>query len=156
MLNLDADAPLSDFGWEYLNKITVLRENGIQLCSRPCCPAVGYLYNTQNYRPMWMSMQDFCAAHDGAGILDFSLYRLQRDLNLKNERLTDAHLNGAGAEKFTAILCQTIQERAAGKVAKFSTPPTVEEKLTPTPDDSILWQKCNRNNTKRRPLCSLW
>lgn len=41
LLNVDADAPLSDFGWEYLNKITdSARKTASGLCcSRPRCPA---------------------------------------------------------------------------------------------------------------------
>ena len=143
LLNVDPDAPLSDFGWEYLNKITdFCQENGIQLVLFTAPLPSGYLYNTQNYQAYVDALQDFCTAHAGLEYWDFSLYRLQRDLNLKIEDFSDAHhLNGAGAEKFTAILCQTIQERAAGKAVDEIFYPTVEEKLTLTPDDSILMAK---------------
>ena len=143
LLNIDPDAPLSDFGWEYLNKITdFCQENGIQLVLFTAPLPSGYLYNTQNYQAYVDALQDFCIAHAGLEYWDFSLYRLQRDLNLKIEDFSDAHhLNGAGAEKFTAILCQTIQERAAGKAVDEIFYPTVEEKLTLTPDDSILMAK---------------
>ena len=58
---------------------------------------------------------------------------------VENKIFSDAHhLNGAGAEKFTAILCKTIQRRAAGESVGDLFYQTVEEKLTLTPDDSVL------------------
>lgn len=41
LLNVDADAPLSDFGWEYLNKspISARKTASGLCCSRPRCPA---------------------------------------------------------------------------------------------------------------------
>ena len=49
LLNVDADAPLSDFGWEYLNKITdFCAENGIRLVLFTAPLPSGYLYNTEN------------------------------------------------------------------------------------------------------------
>ncbi len=92
----------------------------------------GYLYNTQNYQAYVDALQDFCTAHAGLEYWDFSLYRLQRDLNLKIEDFSDAHhLNGAGAEKFTAILCQTIQRNARQGRPWTKLYPTVEEELDP-------------------------
>ena len=89
----------------------------------------GYLYNTENYQSYVDALGNFCAAHDGLEYWDFSLYKLQSEINLKIEDFSDAHhLNGAGAEKFTAILCKTIHLFYQ----------TVEEKLTLTPDDSVL------------------
>ncbi len=69
----------------------------------------------------------------------FMIHLLQSEINLKIEDFSDAHhLNGAGAEKFTAILCKTIQRRAAGESVDDLFYQTVEEKLTLTPDDSVL------------------
>ena len=140
LLNVDADAPLSDFGWEYLNKITdFCAENGIRLVLFTAPLPSGYLYNTENYQSYVDALQNFCAAHDGLEYWDFSLYKLQSEINLKIEDFSDAHhLNGAGAEKFTAILCKTIQRRAAGESVDDLFYQTVEEKLTLTPDDSVL------------------
>ena len=130
-------------------------------CSRPRCPAAtrntpktisprvscalpislpsGYLYNTENYQSYVDELRNFCAAHDGLEYWDFSLYKLQSEINLKIEDFSDAHhLNGAGAEKFTAILCKTIRRRAAGESVDDLFYQTVEEKLTLTPDDSVL------------------
>ena len=54
------DAPLSDFGWEYLNKITdFCQENGIQLVLFTAPLPSGYLYNTQTTKPMWMPCRIF-------------------------------------------------------------------------------------------------
>lgn len=140
MLNVDADAPLSDFGWEYLNKITdFCAENDIRLVLFTAPLPSGYLYNTENYQSYVDALRNFCAAHDGLEYWDFSLYKLQSEINLKIEDFSDAHhLNGAGAEKFTAILCKTIQRRAAGENVDDLFYQTVEEKLTLTPDDSVL------------------
>lgn len=140
LLNVDADAPLSDFGWEYLNKITdFCAENGIRLVLFTAPLPSGYLYNTENYQSYVDALRNFCAAHDGLEYWDFSLYKLQSEINLKIEDFSDAHhLNGAGAEKFTAILCKTIQRRAAGESVDDLFYQTVEEKLTLTPDDSVL------------------
>ena len=99
----------------------------------------GYLYSTENYQSYVDALRNFCAAHDGLEYWDFSLYKLQSEINLKIEDFSDAHhLNGAGAEKFTAILCKTIQRRAAGESVDDLFYQTVEEKLTLTPDDSVL------------------
>ena len=76
----------------------------------------GYPYNTQNYQAYVDALQDFCTAHAGLEYWDFSLYRLQRDLNLKIEDFSDAHhLNGAGAEKFTAILAKRFRNARQGR-----------------------------------------
>lgn len=48
------------------------------------------------------------------------------------------HLNGAGADKFTAVLCDTIRRDAAGENVGDLFYDTVEDKLTLTPDESIL------------------
>lgn len=140
LLNVDADTPLSDFGWEYLNKITdFCAENGIRLVLFTAPLPSGYLYNTENYQSYVDALRNFCAAHDGLEYWDFSLYKLQSEINLKIEDFSDAHhLNGAGAEKFTAILCKTIRRRAAGESVDDLFYQTVEEKLTLTPDDSVL------------------
>ena len=138
--DVDPNAPLSDFGWEYLNKITdFCQENGIRLVLFTAPLPSGYVYNTQNYQSYVDALQGFCAEHDGLEYWDFSLYRLQSEIDLKLEDFSDAHhLNGAGAEKFTDILCKTIRRRAAGESADAIFYPTVEEKLTLTPDDSLL------------------
>ena len=74
---------------------------------------------------------------NGLEYWDFSLYKLQSEINLKIEDFSDAHhLNGAAEN--TAILCKTIQRRAAGESVDDLFYQTVEEKLTLTPDDSVL------------------
>ena len=117
----------------------VCAENGIRLVLFTAPLPSGYLYNTENYQSYVDALRNFCAAHDGLEYWDFSLYKLQSEINLKIEDFSDAHhLNGAGAEKFTAILCKTIQRRAAGESVDDLFYQTVEEKLTLTPDDSVL------------------
>lgn len=140
LLDVDPDTPLSDFGWEYLNKITdFCQENGIKLVLYTAPLPSGYLYNTQNYQAYVDAVQSFCAAHDGLEYWDFSLYRARNDMDLKPDDFSDAHhLNGSGAEKFTRTLCDTIQRRAAGQSADEIFYPTAEQKLAEMPDDTIL------------------
>ena len=54
------------------------------------------------------------------------------------EDFSDAHhLNGQGAGKFTAVLCDTIARNAAGEDVSELFFDSVEEKITLTPDQSI-------------------
>ncbi len=139
LLNVDADAPLSDFGWEYLNKITdFCAENGIRLVLFTAPLPSGYLYNTENYQSYVDALRN-CAAHDGLEYWDFSLYKLQSEINLKIEDFSDAHhLNGAGAEKVHRHSLQDDQAPCGGESVDDLFYQTVEEKLTLTPDDSVL------------------
>lgn len=140
LLNLDADAPLSEFGWEYLNKIAdFCEENGIRLVLFTAPLPSGYLYNTDNYQSYVDALNTFCAARDGLVYWDFSLWRDWDTLHLTVGDYSDAHhLNGAGADKFTAVLCDTIRRDAAGENVADLFYDTVEDKLTLTPDESIL------------------
>ena len=140
LLNLDADAPLSDFGWEYLNKIAdFCEENGIRLVLFTAPLPSGYLYNTENYQSYVDALNTFCAARDGLVYWDFSLWRDWDTLHLTVGDYSDAHhLNAAGADKFTAVLCDTIRRDAAGENVADLFYDTVEDKLTLTPDESIL------------------
>ena len=140
LLNVDPDAPLSDFGWEYLNKIAdFCAENGIRLVLFTAPLPSGYLYNTQHYQAYVDALQNFCAARDGLEYWDFSLWRDRDGLNLQVGDFSDAHhLNGSGAEKFTAALCAAIRARADGTDAETLFYATVDEKLTEAPDETIL------------------
>ena len=139
LLNVDADAPLSDFGWEYLNKITdFCAENGIRLVLFTAPLPSGYLYNTENYQSYVDALRN-CAAHDGLEYWDFSLYKLQSEINLKIEDFSDAHhLNGAGAEKVHRHSLQDDQAPCGGESVDDLFYPDGGGKLTLTPDDSVL------------------
>ena len=57
---------------------------------------------------------------------------------IRDRDFSDAHhLNGQGAEKFTAVLCDTIARENAGEDVSTLFYDTVEEKLELTPDQSI-------------------
>ena len=115
------------------------RENGIRLVLFTAPLPSGYLYNTDNYQSYVDALNTFCAARDGLVYWDFSLWRDWDTLHLTVGDYSDAHhLNGAGADKFTAVLCDTIRRDAAGENVADLFYDTVEDKLTLTPDESIL------------------
>ena len=96
-----------------------------------------YLYNTTNYQAYVDALRDF-AAENNTVYWDFSLYKDVDTLNLLVGDFSDAHhLNGQGAEKFTAVLCDTIARENAGEDVSTLFYDTVEEKLELTPDQSI-------------------
>ena len=83
------------------------------------------------------ALRDF-AAENNTVYWDFSLYKDVDTLNLLVGDFSDAHhLNGQGAEKFTAVLCDTIARENAGEDVSTLFYDTVEEKLELTPDQSI-------------------
>ena len=115
------------------------RENGIRLVLFTAPLPSAYLYNTDNYQSYVDALNTFCAARDGLVYWDFSLWRDWDTLHLTVGDYSDAHhLNGAGADKFTAVLCDTIRRDAAGENVADLFYDTVEDKLTLTPDESIL------------------
>ncbi len=139
LLNIDPDAPLSDFGWEYVNKIAdFCRENDIRLVLFTAPLPSAYLYNTQNYQAYVDALLQF-ASENGLAYWDFSLYKDPGVLNLGPGEFSDAHhLNGAGAERFTAVLCDTIARDAAGENVSELFYDDVEQKLTERPDNTIF------------------
>ena len=138
LLDVAPEAPLSDFGWEYLRKTAEFcQENGINLVLFTAPLPSAYLYNTTNYQAYVDALRDF-AAENSTVYWDFSLYKDVDTLNLLVGDFSDAHhLNGQGAEKFTAVLCDTIARENAGEDVSTLFYDTVEEKLELTPDQSI-------------------
>ncbi len=138
--NVDPAAPLSDFGWEYLNKIAdFCEENGIRLVLFTAPLPSAYVYNTENYQAYVDALNAFCAERDGLEYWDFSLWRDRSTMPLETGDFSDAHhLNSAGAEKFTAALCDTVTQRAEGTPLTELFYPTVAEKLAEAPDETIL------------------
>lgn len=139
LLDVDPEAPLSDFGWEYLRKITAFcQENDIRLVLFTSPLPSAYLYNTANYQAYVDALRAF-AAENNTVYWDFSLYKDVDTLDLRVGDFSDAHhLNGQGAEKFTAVLCDTIARETAGEDVSTLFYDTVAEKLELTPDESIL------------------
>ena len=138
LLDVDPEAPLSDFGWEHLRKTAAFcQENGINLVLFTAPLPSAYLYNTANYQAYVDALRDF-AIENNTVYWDFSLYKDVDTLNLLVGDFSDAHhLNGQGAEKFTAVLCDTIARGNAGEDVSTLFYDTVEEKLELTPDQSI-------------------
>ena len=138
LLDVDPEAPLSDFGWEYLRKTAEFcQENGIDLVLFTAPLPSAYLYNTANYQAYVDALRDF-ATENNTVYWDFSLYKDVDTLDLLVGDFSDAHhLNGQGAEKFTAVLCDTIARENAGEDVSTLFYDTVEEKLELTPDQSI-------------------
>lgn len=137
--NVDPEAPLSDFGWEYLTRIAEFcRDQGIRLVLFTAPLPSAYLSNTQNYQAYVDALRDFAAQY-GTEYWDFSLYRERKAIDLGGGDFSDAHhLNGIGAEKFTAVLCDVMARDAAGEDVTSLFCTTVEEKLRDYPDNTIF------------------
>ena len=135
VLDVDADAPLSDFGWEYLTRTTrFCRENGIRLVLVTAPLPSAYVEDTGNYQAYVDAMRAF-AAENGTEYWDFSLIADRELLPLGEEDYSDMHhLNGQGAEKFTAAFCEVASRSAVGENVSGLFCTTVEEKLTLAPD----------------------
>lgn len=137
--DVDPAAPLSDFGWDYLTRTAEFcRQQGIRLVLFAAPLPSAYLSNTQNYQAYVDAVRQFAEQY-GTVYWDFSLYRDAKVMDLGGGDFSDAHhLNGVGAEKFTAALCQVMALDAAGEDTTGLFCPTVEEKLTQYPDNTIF------------------
>lgn len=139
LLNVDPEQPLSAFGWEYLERIAdFCEEQGIRLVLFSAPLPSAYVSNTANYQAYVDAVQAFARDHDTV-YWDFSLYRKPKDMDLGGGDFSDAHhLNGTGAEKFTAVLADVIARDAAGEDVSALFCDTVEEKLTHFADNTIF------------------
>lgn len=138
VMDLDADAPLSSFGWEYLGRIAdFCSGQGIRLVLFTAPLPGAYAADTQNYQAYVNALRAF-AARSGSEYWDFTLYRDNQTLDMQVEDYADAHhLNGQGAEKFTAVLCDTAARRAAGEDVTLLFFDTLSEKLQNAPDGTV-------------------
>lgn len=138
VMDLDAEAPLSSFGWEYLNRIAALcAERGIRLVLFTAPLPGAYAADTENYQAYVEAVRGFAAEH-GSEYWDFTLYRDTETLDMQVEDYADAHhLNGQGAGKFTAVLCDTAARRAAGEDVTALFFDTLAEKLQIAPDSTV-------------------
>ena len=137
---VDPERPLSDFGWTNLARITEFcRQEGIRLVLFTAPLPSAYVANTENYQAYVDAVRAY-AAENGLQYWDFSLYRSQGDMkHMGAGEYSDAHhLNGAGAEIFTAELCEVIARDAAGEDVSALFCDTVEEKLTDYADNTIF------------------
>lgn len=135
---VDADQPVSAFGQEYLQKITDnCAQQGIRLVLVTAPLPSAFAANTENYQAYvdWMTAY---AAANGLEYWDFTLYKDAAALDLSFEDYSDAHhLNGQGAEKFTAVFCQVAARAAAGQSVAEEFYPTLAEKLALAPDATL-------------------
>lgn len=145
LLNVDPEQPLSDFGWEYLTRIAdFCQENEIRLVLFTAPLPSAYLYYTENYQSYVDAVQAFAAQYNTV-YWDFSLYRDRKAMDLGGGDFSDAHhLNGVGAEKFTALLSEVIARDAAGEDTTQLFCDTVEEKLTDWADNTIFMADAQR------------
>lgn len=139
LLNVDPDHPLSDFGLENLERIAAFcEEQEIRLVLFTAPLPSAYLCNTQGYQAYVNAVQEFAKQH-GTEYWDFSLYRNPKAMDLGGGDFSDAHhLNGAGAEKFTAVFCDVIARDMAGEDVSTLFCDTVEEKLAHFADNTIF------------------
>lgn len=139
LADIDPAQPLSDFGWTYLNRIADFCEaQGIKLVLFTAPLPSAYISNTADYQAYLDALRTFAEQH-GTEYWDFSLYRDSATLGLGAEDFSDAHhLNGQGAEKFTAVLCDVIERAAAGEDTAPLFCDSVQEKLTDCPDNTIF------------------
>ena len=135
ILDVDPEAPLSDFGWYNLRRITALcREQGIRLVLVTAPLPSAYAADTAHYQAYVDALRAF-AAEQGIESWDFTLYRDIEALPLTAEHFADAHhLNGAGARLFDAAFCRVAAQSAAGQDAAPLFFDTLEEKLALAPD----------------------
>lgn len=139
LLDVDPARPLSDFGWQNLERIaTFCAEKGIRLVLFTAPLPSAYLRNTKNYQSYVEAVRTFAEQH-GTVYWDFSLYRDPLGMDLGGGDFSDAHhLNGSGAEKFTALLCEVIARDAAGEDVSTLFCDTVDEKLSAHADNTVF------------------
>lgn len=139
LLNVDPAHPLSEFGWRNLERIAAFcEENDIRLVLFTAPLPSAYLSNTQNYQAYVDAVRTFAEQH-GTVYWDFSLYQKPKAMDLGGGDFSDAHhLNGSGAEKFTALLCEVIARDGAGEDVSTLFCDTVEEKLSEYADNTIF------------------
>lgn len=135
---VDAAQPVSDFGRRYLEKITQsCAQAGIRLVLVTAPLPGAFAANTENYQAYVDWMAAYAAAH-GLEYWDFTLYKDAAALDLSAEDYSDAHhLNGQGAEKFTAVFCGVAARAAAGQSVAEEFYPTLAEKLALAPDGTV-------------------
>lgn len=138
VMDLDAEAPLSDFGREYLTRIADLcTERGIRLVLFTAPLPGAYAADTANYQAYVDAVRAF-AAERGLEYWDFTLYKDNTALDMQVEDYADAHhLNGQGAEKFTAVFCDVAARRAGGEDVAPLFFDTLAEKLREAPDATV-------------------
>lgn len=146
ILDVKADAPLSDFGMEYLTRTTQFcREKGIRVVLVTAPLPSAYMADTENYQAYVDAMRAF-AQQNGTEYWDFSLISDTSLLPLGKEDFSDMHhLNGQGAEKFTAAFCEVAARSAAGEDVSQFFCETVREKLAEFPDGTF----CSQNNVTK-------
>lgn len=137
--DVDPSQPLSAFGWDNLTRIAAFcRAQNIRLVLFTAPLPSAYVSNTENYQAYVDAVRAFAAANDTV-YWDFSLYRDRKALDMGAGTFSDAHhLNGQGAEQFTAVLCEVIARDAAGEDVSGLFCDTVQEKLTDCPDNTIF------------------
>lgn len=138
LLDVKADAPLSDFGRQNLERIARFCESeGIRLVLVTAPLPSAYIQDTENYQSYVEFMRGFAQEH-GTEYWDFSLYRDAETLDIGTEDYSDMHhLNGQGAEKFSAVFAAVAAQSAAGQDVSGLFYDTVQQKLAQSPDSTL-------------------
>ncbi|MGN0984091.1 MAG: hypothetical protein ACI4OI_04535, partial [Gemmiger sp.] len=120
---------------KYLQKIAYFcREKEIRLVLFTSPLPSAYAADTENYQSYVDAIHAF-AAQNGSEYWDFTLYKDLAALDMRAEDFADAHhLNGAGAQKFTTVLCDVMRRSDAGEDVAVLFYSTLEEKLRLSPD----------------------
>lgn len=139
IFSIDPAAPLSDFGWQNLDRITQLcKEKGIRLVLVTAPLPNAFALHTPNYQAYTDAVRDF-AAQNGLEYWDFTLFKDTKLLPLSHAHFADAHhLNGSGAELFTTVFCQVAAQSAAGQDVSPLFFDTLEEKFVAAPDGTAV------------------
>lgn len=141
VLNVDANHPLSQFGQSNLLRIAdFCRSRGIRLVLVTAPLPSAYLQNTEQYQAYVDALRAVASDYD-TEYWDFSLFADTELMPLAYEDFSDMHhLNGQGAEKFTAAFAQVAARSAEGEDVSGLFYDTVEEKLALSPDSTVQWE----------------
>lgn len=136
--SIDPKAPLTEFGWRNLRRITDLcREHGTRLVLVAAPLPSAFAAATTGYQAYTAALADF-AAENGLAYWDFTLYKDVTTLSLFYWHFSDAHhLNGNGAALFTDVFCQVAAQSAAGQDVSPLFYDTLDEKLALAPDGTL-------------------
>ena len=135
VMDLDPNAPLSEFGWSNLARITQLcRQEGVEIVLVTAPLPSAFADHTAHYQAYVDAMKTY-AAENNLQYWDFTLFRDPDLLALEFDDFSDAHhLNGQGAEKFTTAFCQVVKAYKQGQDVDRFFYDTLEEKLLYAPD----------------------
>ena len=135
---IDPQRPISDFGREYLGRITDwCAQHGIRLVLVEAPLPNASAAATPGYSAYVAAWQTYAAEH-GLEYWNFTLYRDAETLAILPEYYSDAHhLNYDGSQLFSRVFAQVAARSAAGQDVSALFCDTLEEKITCSPDATM-------------------